>query len=105
MSEAASSWTGRSAAAWTGVVAAACAVSDYGADDCAGGCLLAQGVAYAEALSARLAMLDVPFRIVLSRQPEGGHVTVRFFVRRTGTPYFSEEPDDYPQQEVAYWDV
>jgi hypothetical protein len=80
-------------------------VSDYVDTAVGGDQLLVQGFMYAERLAERLATVGSPFRIVLSRDPDEGDVTVRFFVRRTGIPWGPDDPEAFKIDEVAQWDV
>ncbi len=80
-------------------------VSDYVEGHCAGEALVAQGAGFAEAVVSRLAETGKPARVVLSRDLHSGAVTVRFFVKRSGQPWGSDNPDDYRHEEVVHWDV
>jgi hypothetical protein len=80
-------------------------VSDYMGPDCQESGQITQGMRYAEALIARLTSLRRRFRVILSRDPDSGEVTVRFFVRRANQVWGSDEPNDYAEEEVVQWDL
>lgn len=67
--------------------------------------LLEYAVAFAIKLVEKLEREGRAFRILLSRDPEFGEVTVRFFVRRAANPWGAENPDAYEAEEVIQWDL
>jgi hypothetical protein len=79
-------------------------VEDYLEPSCVGECRVLQAIRYCEVLDARLREREVPYRIVLSRDPESDSVTVRFFLLREGAEYGDDDPESYEGEEVAYWD-
>jgi len=80
-------------------------VSDYLSEGTSPDVQLLQGVKYAMELAERLLIFGSDFRIVLSRDPESGEVTVRFFGRRPEEPWGAEDPDEYQLEDIVYWDV
>jgi hypothetical protein len=80
-------------------------VSDYLPARSGGHDYLIQGVKYSLALADALRKVGVPFRIVLSRDPDTHDVTVRFFVRREGPVWGSDDPEAYQHEEVIQWDL
>jgi hypothetical protein len=80
-------------------------VADFVEGDPGGDVLVAQGVVFAEAVASRLAEVGEPARVVMSRDVHSGAVTVRFFMKRPAQPWGSDEPNDYQEEEVAFWDV
>jgi hypothetical protein len=67
--------------------------------------LLRQGIAYADAVAARLVQAGRPFRVLLGRDPASDQVTVRFFLRRKAQPWNDEDLENYQGEEVMQWDV
>jgi hypothetical protein len=80
-------------------------ISDYVESSCEGDALVVQGVKFAEALAQRLGQAGGSFRVIMSRDPSSGEVNVRFFARRAGQPWGSDNLEDYQTEEMAQWDT
>jgi hypothetical protein len=80
-------------------------ISDFLDEKCREEDALVQGAGLAQALIARLGRLGLPFRIILSNDPHSGEVTLRFFVRREGQEWSSDDPEEYALEEVVFWDL
>lgn len=64
---------------------------------------LQEGVQFCTFVGLRLEALGRPYRLILSRDPDSGDVSVRFFIVRPGEPWGSNNPDDYVLEEVIQW--
>ncbi|MDP3236530.1 MAG: hypothetical protein Q8N26_27310 [Myxococcales bacterium] len=62
-----------------------------------------EGVQFCTFVGLRLEALGRPYRLILSRDPDSGDVSVRFFIVRPGEPWGSKNPDDYILEEVIQW--
>lgn len=65
---------------------------------------LQEGAQFCTFVCLRLEALGRPYRLILSRDPDSGDVSVRFFIVRPGEPpWGSKNPDDYLLEEVIQW--
>lgn len=64
---------------------------------------LQEGFMFSLFLVAQLEGLGLKYRLVLSRDPEFGDVSVRFFGVRPGQDWGALDPEDYQLEEVIQW--